>query len=458
MVHFVGAGPGAPDLITLRGARLLGEADVVIYAGKLIHPELLSMAKEGSTLYSSVDLTGEELCSIIERAEAAGQASVWLHTGDSDLFGEIREQMDVFRQKGISCDVTPGIPGHPGTEQSVTRPERPIKREDIAYLSFSRRGDTLAHQLAGVFGGKTSCTREGVTLRDWTQEQFSSKRALVFIGAVGVAVRAASAFLTNRGSDPAVIVVDENARFVVPIASGHLSGANMLAREMASVCGATAVITTVPKTVGIFAFDEWARVQGCELVDARKIREVSARALSGEEINVCSSFPIDGAVPDGIHLTDKTGPDVWVDVRPHAGLCVVPRILTLGIGCKQSTTRKTLEERFSAFCSVQGILPQAIFKAASIDRKASEQGLISFCAAHGWPLETYSASELRAVKGKFSMTDIVTLTFGVDNVCERAAVKAAGGTLLVRKDAGSGVTFAVAQQKVSLDWRTHEDE
>ena len=109
MVHFVGAGSGAVDLITVRGARLLGEADVIIYAGSLVNPELLSYAKPGCEIHNSAKMTLEEVIDVISRAEAAGKTTVRLHTGDSSIYGAVREQFDELEKRKISYDVCPGV-------------------------------------------------------------------------------------------------------------------------------------------------------------------------------------------------------------------------------------------------------------------------------------------------------------------------------------------------------------
>ena len=109
MVHFVGAGSGAPDLITLRGARLLGEADVVIYAGSLVNPELLTLTKPGCEVHDSAKLTLEEVIALIERAEREEKTTVRLHTGDPSIYGAVREQFDELAKRGIAFDVCPGV-------------------------------------------------------------------------------------------------------------------------------------------------------------------------------------------------------------------------------------------------------------------------------------------------------------------------------------------------------------
>jgi precorrin-4/cobalt-precorrin-4 C11-methyltransferase len=109
MVHFVGAGPGAPDLITRRGAQLLQNAQCVIYAGSLVNPALLGLAPDGTPVYNSAHMTLEQVLSVMEQMDQAGKITVRLHTGDPSLFGAIREQMDALDRMGIAWDVTPGV-------------------------------------------------------------------------------------------------------------------------------------------------------------------------------------------------------------------------------------------------------------------------------------------------------------------------------------------------------------
>ena len=109
MVHFVGAGSGAVDLITVRGARLLKEADVIIYAGSLVNPDVLQYAGPDCKIYDSAYMTLEEVLDVIKAAEAEGKSIVRLHTGDSSIYGAVREQFDELEELGIEYDVCPGV-------------------------------------------------------------------------------------------------------------------------------------------------------------------------------------------------------------------------------------------------------------------------------------------------------------------------------------------------------------
>ena len=119
MVHFVGAGSGAVDLITIRGAKLLGEADVVIYAGSLVNPELLHYCKEGCEIHDSAKMTLEQVIEVIKAAEEAGKTTVRLHTGDSSIFGAVREQFDELIGLGIEYAVCPGVSSFCGAASSL---------------------------------------------------------------------------------------------------------------------------------------------------------------------------------------------------------------------------------------------------------------------------------------------------------------------------------------------------
>ena len=172
MVHFVGAGCGAADLITVRGARLLSEADVVIYAGSLVNPELLKGTKEGCEIHDSARMTLPEVLGVMERAEAEKKTIVRLHTGDPSLYGAIREQMDGLDARGIQYDICPGVSSFcgaaaalgmeytlPGISQSVviTRMagRTPVpERESIG--KFAAHGSTMVIFLSAGMTGELS--------------------------------------------------------------------------------------------------------------------------------------------------------------------------------------------------------------------------------------------------------------------------------------------------------------
>ena len=318
----------------------------------------------------------------------------------------------------------------------------------LAIAAFTDRGEALSKRI-----GK-NVTRIGanVTLADWTAARFSDADALLFVGAAGIAVRAIAPHVKSKISDPAVLVADEAGRFVIPILSGHLGGANALAEEIAATLQATAVITTATDLRGVFAVDLWAKAQGMAVLQPERIKRVSAKLLAGETIAVDCPWPIEGAPPEGVRLGSDA--DVTVSVRPERtdALQLVPRCFALGVGCRRGASEAQIEAVFRRFCDKRSVLPEAVSAAASIDRKADEAGLLAFCASHGWPVRFFTAEALQAARGDYSASDFVRETVGVDNVCERSAVCASGGTLLEKKYASDGVTFAIAVTQPELNW------
>lgn len=119
MIHFVGAGSGASDLITVRGSRLLEQADVIIYAGSLVNPQLLEYAKKDCEIYNSAKMTLEEVLEVMYAAEEKERMTVRLHTGDPCLYGAIREQMDALDENGISYDYCPGVSSFCGAASAL---------------------------------------------------------------------------------------------------------------------------------------------------------------------------------------------------------------------------------------------------------------------------------------------------------------------------------------------------
>lgn len=184
MIHFVGAGSGAPDLITVRGARLLAEADVIVYAGSLVNPALLDGRKEGCAVYDSAQMTLEEVLSVMVPAAQEGRLVVRLHTGDPCVYGAHREQMDALDAAGVPYEVCPGVSSFcgaaaalraeytlPGVSQTVilTRMEgrTPVPAREqiealaahgssmVIFLSAGRLGELSRRLIAGGYAPDT---------------------------------------------------------------------------------------------------------------------------------------------------------------------------------------------------------------------------------------------------------------------------------------------------------------
>ncbi len=322
----------------------------------------------------------------------------------------------------------------------------------IAAIAFTDCGMALGKKLQEKVEGLTLSRCESGGLAQWTEQAFGENDALVFIGAAGIAVRAIAPHVRTKVHDPAVVVMDELGTFAIPILSGHLGGANKLAAALAGYVDALPVITTATDVHGMFAVDSWARSQGLTVANPQRIKWISARLLAGETIRLKSLYPIAGDLPAHVEIAEEDY-DVLVSHRSRGraeALRLVPRIVTVGIGCRRGTDEAAIEEAVMASLSKNGCHTAAVEAVATIDLKADEPGLLAFCRKYDLPLYTYSADELASVPGTFTGSAFVKKTTGVDNVCERSAVCFSGGRLLTKKEAGNGVTVALAIREPEL--------
>lgn len=267
----------------------------------------------------------------------------------------------------------------------------------------------------------------GIPVMQWASEHFHDCDALLFIGACGIAVRAIAPLLKDKTTDPAVLVMDEAGKHVIPILSGHIGGANDLACEIAKKTGAEPVLTTATDLRGMTAVDTWAVKKDCAIENPAAIKAVSASQLEG--------------IPVGVAITER-------EIEPPfpVTLFLRPRTLFLGVGCKRGIDPEAFEEKAKAFLKDCGVSLLAVKALSTLDIKQEEKAILWFCDKYRLPLMAYTAEELKAVPGRFSHSDFVESTVGVDNVCERAA-SAAGGRLLVGKTVMGGVTFALSGEE-----------
>ena len=286
---------------------------------------------------------------------------------------------------------------------------------NISIITFTENGTKLAEKIRQAFVGTKmeEAKKLGLSLSDWTRQQFAEKNAIVVIGACGIAVRMIAPFVSDKLSDSPVVVADEAGMFVIPLLSGHMGGANELAEQIAGQIGGIPVITTATDVNHTFSVDLFAKKCGLSIYNREGIAKVSAKIL-------------DGKTPDIVISSEKTD---------------------LEQGELDAFIQKWLDHA--------GIEKRLVRAAASIDLKKEEEGLLRWCMANRIPFFTYSAEELKQVKGDFQESSFVKEKTGVDNVCERAAMKAANeeGTFILRKQAENGITIAI----VKYDWKLERE-
>ena len=370
-----------------------------------------------------------------------------------------------------------------GREVSL-RIRRILEREGIRCRNFARERFCRGEEGLEVFAGELSA---------WSGDRFGDSEALIFVGACGIAVRAVAPWVRDKFRDPAVVAVDEGGRFVIPLLSGHVGGANRLARLLAGSLGAVPVITTATDVSGKFAVDVFAAENGCAISDRRLAKEISAAVLAGERIPLLSDFPLEGEFPREIYVCKKTaaggknlagsaaggespaGPAaeleeqtgglrirITLSDRERDGeLRLIPRAAVLGMGCRRGVSEEELWRAAERALGEAGVDWRGLRALASVDLKKNEEGLIRLAARLQVPFLTFSAEELNRLPGEYSSSDFVKRTAGVDCVCERAAMAAAclgggRGRLAAGKRAFGPVTAAVAAAEQTIWAQTIE--
>lgn len=342
----------------------------------------------------------------------------------------------------------------------------------IELIAFTQKGCQLALEVARGLGkapeyAQASCAVCGPerfaadlgieayeSLDSWAASRFGSADALVFVGASGIAVRAIAPYVRDKFTDPAVVSVDEAGRFVVPLLSGHVGGANGLARAIAGITDGQAVVSTATDVNNLFAVDEWAMRNGFALLERDIAKDISAALLEGRTVGFKDDFGLDWELPAGV--TDGAA-DIGFAVslddacKPFdRTLHLVPRVVTVGVGCRRGTAAEVLRKAVYDALAEARISPIAVSALASIDVKKDEPAIRALALSEQWSLRFYAADQLAAVPGEFTSSEFVARTVGVDNVCERAAC-AEGATLAMEKHAGDGVTVALAFKQPKLD-------
>ena len=292
---------------------------------------------------------------------------------------------------------------------------------------------------------------EGTT-KEWTGKAFEICDAIVYIGALGIAVRYIAPYIKSKDVDPAVVCMDEHAHYTIALLSGHIGGCNKLTERIASRLDSEAVITTATDINGRFAVDVFATENRLFIDDLKVAKEVSARILRGDFIGFASRIPFEGTLPKGLTLADGGEFGICISDDPNDRpfddtLVLIPRDIILGVGCRRDTDPKHMFDIVSGFLADNGISPERVGSVESIVLKQDEVAIHHLARKLRVRARFHTAEELLSLEGECSSSDFVKSVTSVDCVCERSAVYG-GGELTIRKFAKDGVTVAAAIRKV----------
>lgn len=323
---------------------------------------------------------------------------------------------------------------------------------------------------------RVSCFR---SLAEIMRDSFTSYRCHIFISATGIAVRAIAPHLSSKLRDPAVIVIDQKARHVISLLSGHVGGANAMTVTLAEMLDATPVITTATDVEGLPAIDLAAQASGLAIANAAAVKHINAALLRKEPVRLYDPLKMLKLGPDPalscfqplepVSAPDrsaeresiarlpsmKRGPAVLVTEYDFSGelpeevLVLHPRLLAAGIGCKRGTDAQSIVAFIEAVFQRFGLALQSLRCLATLDVKRDEQGLLEAAAYLDIPLFFFTAGELSAYPVS-APSPKARSAFGLAGVCEPAALAAAGqgekpSCLLVQKQKWQGITLSVAR-------------
>jgi cobalt-precorrin 5A hydrolase len=281
---------------------------------------------------------------------------------------------------------------------------------------------------------------------------FATYQCLIFHVSLGAVVRLIAPHLKSKEEDPAVLVVDDAGRFVIPVLSGHVGGANAFAEDVAARLGATAVVTTASDVGGTIPVDILGRELGWQVDPATKgnITRVSAAVVNEEPVAFVQEtgertwWARPGPLPASIRTydaldaapLDKVAAVLWVTDRVPSGqemerlagrvVLYRPRSLVLGLGCDRGASRETIAEAADKALADHALSPLSLRNVATIDAKRDEPGILAFARELGVEVVTYPAADLAAVPGVPNPSEVVRKYMGTPAVGEPAAMLSAG--------------------------------
>lgn len=307
-------------------------------------------------------------------------------------------------------------------------------------------------------------------------DTFTAYDCHVFVISVGAVVRMVAPLLKNKKVDPAIVCVDDAARFAICVLSGHVGRGNALTERVASILGAQAVVTTASDAIGTLTVDILGRDHGWTLDDVdRNVTRGCAAVVNAapvlfvQETGEAGWWPEDKPLPDGVrYATSLDG----VDPRAYEILLVAtdrlveidnaivyrPKSLVLGIGCDRGTPPDLVARGVDALLAKHALSDKCVKCVATIDKKSDEEALRKLCASRGWPMATFTAEQLDGAPGIENPSETVKKHVGTRGVAEPAAILASGANaLLVAKqvytEQGAGRSMTLSVARIPFDKR-----
>lgn len=335
--------------------------------------------------------------------------------------------------------------------------------QKIAIYALTSQGLALAARLASKLGGTVYASRRldpetampFDSLSDLMAATFNAFDGHIFVAAAGIVVRSIAPHLQSKETDPAVVCLDQSGQYAVSLLSGHLGGANELAKQCARAVGGQPVITTATDSAGVLSVDMLAQQKGLAIGNIDRVKTVNMALLEGETVQLHdpddwlglawhTSFESVTDIADW----DESRPGIWVSWQadwPEASLSLHPRVLHLGIGCRRDISVYEILDHVHQVFRSHNLSMASIASVGSVEAKRNEAGLLEAADEFGVEPVFYSTAQLAAIDVP-TPSDRVQAHMGVPSVAEASALLAShGGKLIVSKEKTSSVTLSVAR-------------
>lgn len=327
----------------------------------------------------------------------------------------------------------------------------------ISLISFTSRGYEIGEIISRKFENSKHYYNKNLSAKisDLMEAIYEESQAIIFISATGIAVRMISPYIKNKKVDPAVLVIDDGGRFIIPLLSGHVGGANELAQRLAGYLPeSTAVITTASDSRGFTSPDLFAKAKGYSFYREERLTEFTSAMVEGEEIYLYSEIEITWDYPkfknisslENLKDSDKV---IVISSKKISGnfnyLQMIPKNLHLGIGCRRGVEGDIMEEFVAGVFRENKLFVEAINSISSIDLKADEEGILQLAETYGAGTIFYSKEDLKKVEDRFESSDFVKKTVGTGSVAEGSCYLTSGN-IIIGKQIGPSMTLAVGRK------------
>ncbi|CCJ33942.1 MULTISPECIES: cobalt-precorrin 5A hydrolase [Caloramator] len=314
----------------------------------------------------------------------------------------------------------------------------------IACIYFTKEGEKVVKKIKDVYEKVDVFSKENFKENI---EKIVKYERIIFISAVGIAVRILAPYIRSKWQDPAVLVIDDMGRYVISLLSGHFGGANEFCIEVAEKIGAMPIVTTASDGRGFKSLDLIAKDNDFYIEDKERLKRITSLMIEGRTISICSSINIKIDYPN---ITDEGEAFIYITYKDEfprkEPYCILrPKVLHVGIGCKRGTSFEKIDSAIQRVFKENNLSMFSIKSIGTLDIKKDEEGLLRFAKEKKLPVIFFSREEIKKVEENFPKSPWVYRNFGIYSVAEPCAYLLSPNIIVNRKII-DGVTVAVSKE------------